>query len=208
LIGEDIPLLNYKVRRNISAIEEFLKTGVLSESEKVPYYLKLINYFNSIQEKSEKIVDLLNKIHQIITSSEIKYKEPLFERNIVTYNLYLLYFLIQNRSFDLARSIVENTIKIYPDSLTLLYMGYTLELERKNTPKALEYIKETKQLLDQDTYNKFESVIYDVIVASIYQSLKSLEPENQSNSQIKTGFNLSNTIDRDNEYLPEIIELD
>lgn len=208
LIGEDIPLLNYKVRRNITSIEEFLKMSTLSESEKIPYYLKLINYFNSIQERAEKILELLNKIHEIITSSDIQYKEPLFERNIVTYNLYLLYFLIKNRNFDAARAIVESIIKIYPDSITLFYMGYTLEIERKNNSKALEYIKETKRLLDEDKYNKFESVIYDVIVASVYQTLKALEPANQISTNIHRGFSFNGSINKDSDYLPEIIELD
>lgn len=205
LIGEDLDKLKSKISRNLYMIEEFLKSNKLSDSEKVPYYLKIVNYQNSLQEKPEKILSALNNIHKIITSKENTYKEPIFERNVVLYNLYLLFFLIQNKKFDSAINLVENTLKTYKDSLTLYYIAYTLALEIKNIPKAIDYVNKAKEMIDTGKYNRFEPVMYDAIVLSVNQALNMIDPQKP---KINSDLGFNTTLDTNGDYLPEIIELE
>ncbi len=173
--SEDNDEVMQKFTRNSELLNEALLSEKSSDQEKIHYLMMLINYFHKLNSSHEYVINLINQAFDLMNKNpDLQSKRMIYETDYIHINLYVIDFLLKLKKLDSAKQIAVEAINIYPNSLNLLLYLFSIETAQGNKEQADTIIRHCKKLIDDNSYYKYEQLMFDYIKNNIENLNKQL----------------------------------
>lgn len=192
-----------KFIRNAKHIENVLIDFSISNTERIYYLIKLINTYKLISKDHEKTISLIT--HTFNLMKEENYKDTPSESEMLIISTNIIDYLLKINNLERAEEIINNTLNQYPDSLNMLYLSAITKMNLKKQYAGIEDFIKILNLIETDTYYKYEPIMLENLKTNTEKYLKSFPNENNEIEKIKAKLFKTKNTKKNDEILIESI---